>query len=72
MLEKKQLSYIILFVCIWSEDIIFFENVFTFFCQCLCLRPAKEKNKKKHICITIIYSNIYIIYIYILDMYKLY
>ena len=40
VMAKKQLLYIILFVCIWAEHIIFF-----FFPPCLCLYPKKQKTK---------------------------
>ena len=66
VLEKKQLSYIILFVCIWSEHIL--PQCFCSFCLCLCLCPKKKRIRKSFINFVIfiyLYINIYIIAIYL-------
>ena len=51
VLEKKQLSYIILFVCIWSEHNIFFPNVLALLISVFVSALKNETKKIRKNCI---------------------
>ena len=75
VLEKKQISYIILFACIWSEHIFFpmfllFLSVSVSVCA-LKNKQKKEKKKKEKVELTYIYFYIYyyILFIYLFNLY---